>query len=351
MNKNDMSARGGSAFGGKICLYLEFYHFCKGFFFKNIGTGLLSSYKNQKKALQSLGIEFAEKWSDDCDILQINTPWLKSLWLIKKARRKGKKVIIWSHVTAEDARQVFWFNKYFFPLIKKYLTYAYGLADLVFCPSTHTKNLLINYGLPPERLVVQSNGVDCSQYCEDRQKREAARQQYNCQGLTIGTVGLVIPRKGVDIFVDLAKKHPANKFIWFGKIYSQLIAKGLPKSLPANVKFTGYVDDINAAFNALDAFIFLSSEENQGMVILEAAAVGLPILVKELPCYQGWLVHNENCLIAKNDEEVEKYLDLLIKDANLRNKLIAGAKILAEKENIASANEKLLETYKNLTGK
>ena len=87
----------------RICLYLEFYHFLNGFLYKEIGTGLLSSYKNQKKSLESLNIEFTEKWDSSCDILQINTPWLRSLWLIKKAKRQGKKIIIWSHVTAEDA--------------------------------------------------------------------------------------------------------------------------------------------------------------------------------------------------------------------------------------------------------
>ncbi|MEY4934996.1 MAG: hypothetical protein RIS64_1355, partial [Bacteroidota bacterium] len=41
-------------------------------------------------------------------------------------------------------------------------------------------------------------------------------------------------------------------------------------------------------------------------------------------------------------EEVEKYLDLLIKDLDLRNRLIAGAKILAQKESIITLNKKLL---------
>jgi len=335
----------------KICLYLEFYHFWGGRFFKDIGTGLLSSYKNQKKALESLGIAYVEQWDDTCDILQINTPWLKSLWLIKKARRRGKKIIIWSHVTAEDAREVFWFNKYFFPLIKKYLTYVYGLADLVFCPSEYTKSLLVAYGLPAAKLIVQSNGVDCGFFYEDSQRREAARKEFSCDGLVVGTVGLVIPRKGVDNFIALAKEHPERQFIWFGKIYSQLMAKGLPKVLPVNVKFTGFVGDINAAFNALDIFIFLSTEENQGMVILEAAAVGLPILVKGLPCYQGWLVHNANCLIAKNDDEVKNYLDLLLVDADLRRRLGEGAKVLAAAEDIKSLNHKLLEIYQKLVVK
>ncbi len=333
----------------KICLYLEFYHFLGGLLYKNIGTGLLSSYDNQKRALKSLNIEFTEKWDSSCDILQINTPWFRSLYEIKKARRQGKKIIIWAHSTAEDAINVFWFNKYFYPLIKKYFTYAYGLADLVFCPSGHTKNLLRRYGLPEEKLVVQSNAVDGSIYFKDEKKRQEGRKKYNGgQNLVVGTVGLVIPRKRPDIFINLAKNHPQNHFVWFGKIYSKLMAKGLPKNLPSNVKFTGYVDDILAAFNALDIFVFLSDEENQGMVILEAAAVGLPILVRSLPCFEGWLIHNENCLMAKNDDKLFKYLDMLINDSALRQRLSAGAKLLAQNEDIKTLNQKLLQVYERL---
>lgn len=335
----------------KICLYLEFLHFFNGFLYKNIGTGLLSSYENQKRSLQALNIDFTEKWDNSCDILQINTPWLRSLWLIRKARRQGKKVIIWAHVAAEEIPEVFRFGKLLFPLAKKYLAYAYGQADLVLCPSAYTKKLAIGWGLPEEKLVVQSNGVDRSVFYPDTAKRTRVREQYGCRGLVIGTVGLVIPRKGVDKFLKLAENYPAQQFLWFGKIYSKLLAKGLPKKLPGNVNFTGYVPDICAAFNALDIFVFLSTGENQGMVLLEAAAVGLPILVKELPAYAGWLKHNENCLIAKNDEEVARYLDQLLADENLRQRLGQGALALAQEEDIRTLNQKLLEVYQGLLKK
>lgn len=357
MNENNMPAKGGStrfaesrrAFAGKICLYLEYLHFFNGFLYKNIGTGLLSSYENQKRSLRALNIEFTEKWNDDCNILQINTPWLRSLWLIKKARRRGMKIIIWAHVAAEEIPEVFRFGKLLFPIAKRYLAYAYGQADLVFCPSEYTKRLMLGYGLPEKILFVQSNGVDLSVFYPDKAKRESTRQEQNChQRLVVGTVGLVIPRKGVNKFLTLAQSHPNQQFLWFGKIYSKLIVKGLPKILPANVKFTGFVKDINAAFNALDIFVFLSSGENQGMVLLEAAAVGLPMVVRALPAYDGWLVHNENCLIAKDEKETNEYLDLLIKDETLRQKLSRGALALAQKEDIKEQNKKLLLTYQAL---
>lgn len=350
MNES-MPAQGGSAFGGKICLYLEYLHFFNGFLYKNIGTGLLSSYENQKKSLRALNIDFTEKWDSPCDILQINTPWLKSLWLIKKARRQGKKIIIWAHVAAEEIPEVFRFGKLLFPLAKKYLAYAYGQADLVFCPSEYTKRLMLGYGLPEKILFVQSNGVDCFAFYPSAEKRTLARQQQKCERLVVGTVGLVIPRKGVDKFLALAQEHPDQQFLWFGKIYSRLIVKGLPKVLPNNVRFTGFVKDINAAFNAIDIFVFLSSGENQGMVLLEAAACGLPIVVRALPAYEGWLVHNENCLIAKDEKETNEYLDLLIKDEVLRQKLSRGALELARAEDIKEQNKKLLRVYQGLLAK
>lgn len=332
----------------KICLYLEYYHFLGGRLYKNIGTGLLSSYDNQKKSLRALGLEFTEKWSDDCDILQINTPWLKSLWLIKKARRQGKKIIIWSHVTVEDFIQVFRFNKLVAPLMKKYLTYAYGLADLVFCPSEYTRSLLIAYGLPAEKLIAQSNGVDGSFIFPDGEKRAGYRQKYNLQKLTVGIVALVVPRKGIRTFLALAKRYPQYQFIWFGKIYSSLMVESLPKNLPANIQFTGYVQDRNAAFNAIDIFVFPSFEENQGMVLLEGAAAGLPLIVRDIPVYNPWLVDGQNCLKAKTDEEFEICLKRVIEDDSLRQCLIEGSRALARREDIKILNQKLLAIYQSL---
>jgi len=325
----------------KICLYLEFYNFLNGILFRKIGTGLLSSYRNQQKIIKYLDVECVEKYDDSCEVLIINTPWIRSLSLIKKARKNGAKIIIWSHVTAEDAKDVFRFAKFFNPLLKKYLTYAYGLADIVLCPTSYTKGLLLNYGLPEKKLVVQSNGVDLLKFQKDEKKRNYYREKYELERVAIGHVGLAIPRKGIKTFLKLAHKFSESQFIWYGKIYSSFLVKSLPKVLPANVNFTGYADDAAAAFNSLDIFLFPSHEENQGMAILEAAAIGLPILVRDIGAYEGWLIHDENCLKAKNEEEFARYLDMLIKDGELRKRLGENARILAGDERNEGQAEKL----------
>ncbi len=327
-----------------VCLYLEFLKFQKGFLFRRIGTGLLSSYKNQKKILETLNIPYCESWNDSCDILMINTPWLKSLYLINKAKRQGKKVIIWSHVTAEDTRAVFRFGALLAPLMKKYLAYAYSKADIVLCPSEYTRNLLAAYGLPRKKLAVQSNGVDLGKFYPDQELKAAYRKRYGLGGIAIGTVGLAVPRKGIDTFLKLAGQFKESRFIWYGKIYSSLMVKSLPMNLPDNCRFTGYVDDINAAFNSLDIFVFPSYEENQGMAILEAAAAGLPILVRDIPVYQGWLKHDVNCLKAKNDDEFAEYLGRLINDGGLRLRLSEGARSLS----LAESSDRLADNLKTI---
>ncbi len=84
----------------KICLYSEFYKIFGGT--ENVGGGLISALENQKKTLNFLRIPFTEKYDDDWDILQVNIPWPKSLWKIKQAKKRGKKTVMWSHVTVED---------------------------------------------------------------------------------------------------------------------------------------------------------------------------------------------------------------------------------------------------------
>lgn len=337
-----------NAAGIKVCLYLEFYHFWGGILFKNIGTGLLSSYKNQRTILKDAGIEFIEKWDDSCDILQINTPWLKSLWLMKKAKRKGKRVIVWSHVSAEDIKGVFRFSGFLSAIAKKYLSYAYNQADVIFAPSEHTRNLLRGYGISTDKVIVMSNGVDVKKFAHNEKKREEMRSKYGLSGVVTGNVGLVIPRKGTDVYLSLAEKFPKNKFVWFGKIYSSAMVQALPKKLPENLQFTGYVDDIVAAFDALDIFMFPEKEGNEGMVVLEAAALGLPILIRDIPTYKGWMFDRKNCLMAKTDGEFESCLRELIESPDLRKQLGENAKILADERSMEALGEKTIAVYKNI---
>jgi 1,2-diacylglycerol-3-alpha-glucose alpha-1,2-glucosyltransferase len=332
----------------KICLYLEFYHFFGGILFRGIGTGLLSSYKNQIRIMRALDVPFVEAWDDSCDVLQINTPWIKSRYLMRRARRQGKKVIVWAHVTVEDAMQVFWFMPFIAPLFKRYLIASYDSADLILCPSSYTRGLVIAYGIDPAKVAVQSNGVDTDSFFKDETLRDTYRQAHAIDRTAVGTLALVLPRKGVDTFIAVARRLPLTSFFWFGKIYSGALVRSLPNDLPVNVIFTGFVQHVNAALNALDIFVFPSYEENQGMAVLEAAAVGLPIVVRDIPVYADWLHDGVNCRKASTDDEFVHAIEELSRDAGMRERLGAAALELARLENLTEAAKRMQAHYQRL---
>lgn len=334
----------------KVCVYLEFKNFLGGLLFKKIGSGMISSYNNQMAMLNKMGVEVVEKWDGSCDILMTNSPWPRAYFLAWRARKKGKKVVVWAHNTAEDIMSVFWFNKYFFPLAKRYLARFYNLGDVIFAPSAYTKSLLVNYGLNPDKIVVQSNGVNLKDFYPDEAKRQAMRQKFGLHGMAVGMVGLAIPRKGIDTFLYLAKKFPAIDFIWYGKIYNSLMVRPEYKNKLPNVQFTGFVEDINAAFNSLDIFIFPSYEENQGMVIMEAAAVGLPVLVRNIPVYESWLTNRECCLKAKNNEEFVESLKKLTDSEKLRKKLSQDIKKIAQENSLEIVEDQFKKILLELAG-
>ncbi len=332
----------------KICVYLEYYHFAGGRMFKNVGTGILSSYHNQISILKHLGIDYTENVNDNYDIFQCSAPWLRSIFLMKRAKRRGKKVIVWSHTTVEDSIQVFRLVKYIAPIYRLYLTRAYNLADLIFAPTEYTKSLLVGYGIPANKIIPMSNGVDLSHFYQDPQKRITGRKKYDLSRLSVITVSLAIPRKGINTFVKLARDFPDLQFRWYGKIYNSLIAESLPNNLPDNIKFTGFVPDILESYCSGDIFVFPSYEENEGMAILEAASIGLPILVRDIPVYNGWLENGKNCLKAKNDREFKEDLKKLIDNPTLRQQLGNNALKLAQAKSIEAVATKTKQIYREL---
>ena len=115
---------------------------------KTIGkSGLGKAVKHQMKALESAKVEYTRNEKDDYDILHINTYFLKSYLLAKKAKRKGKKIVYHAHSTEEDFRNSFIFSNQLAPLFKKWICKCYRLGDHIITPTPYSKKLLLGYGL------------------------------------------------------------------------------------------------------------------------------------------------------------------------------------------------------------
>lgn len=301
----------------RVCLYLEGNKVLS-------RSGIGVALERQKKALDKAGVSYTTDPRGDYDIIHINTILPKSLFYAKRARSRGKRVIMHAHTLEEDTRNSFTFSTTFSPIFRRYLKYFYGHADRILCPSEYAKRMLREYGLQ-QPITAVSNGIDLERFKPSEEKRAAYRERYGLEGLVPFSVGHVFARKGVEAFVDVAREFD-NRFVWFGNIFKGSMVRdgGLKRALetkPDNVLFTGYVDDIVAAYCAGDVFFFPSLAETQGIVILEAWAMGNPVLIRDLPVFQDWTRHGEDCLRAKDEKELREFLRRLLADEGLRKRL------------------------------
>ncbi|MDR0898922.1 MAG: glycosyltransferase family 4 protein [Lactobacillaceae bacterium] len=280
-------------------------------YFENQGllskSGIGHAQKLQQEALSSTDvIVTTNAHSTDFDILHINTYGLWSMHQIKRAKRMGKKVIYHAHSTYEDFRNSFILSNLIAPFYKKWLLHLYSSADALITPTEYSKQLLQSYGLK-QPIYPVSNGVQIEKYKNDKKKIEKFRQYIHAQPdeKIVISVGLYFERKGILDFVELAKRHPEYKFVWFGHTSMWLIPNKIKKILvdhPKNLIFPGYQtgDILQGAYSGADLFLYPSYEETEGIVVLEGLASSQKMLVRDIPVYDGWLEDRKNVYKAKD---------------------------------------------------
>jgi len=329
----------------KVCLYLELENELK-------CSGIGSAIKNQRKALELNEVPYTNYLNDDFDIIHLNIIGPRSLYIAKRMKRKGKKVVLHAHVTADDFRNSYRFSNLIAPFLRRYLTYYYNRADLVLCPSEYTKGILQGYGVK-KPIIAISNGIDTDKFYFLEEMRKNFRDKFDLDGIVPLSVGHLFIRKGIRTYVNVAKGFP-NRFFWIGRRYKKLeeleVSK-IVKNAPENVTFINFIENIVSAYCGTDVFFFPSFCENQGIVLLEAAACKRPILVRDLPVYENWLKEDVNCLKAKTDDEFKEKLEKLMKNESLRNKLAENAYEMSKEHSLKKIGEKLKGIYENLLDK
>lgn len=319
-------------------------------------SGIGRALSHQKRALAAMGIDYTlDPRATDYDILHINTYGPKSLRLVSKAKKMGKKVVFHAHSTEEDFRNSFVGSNQLAPLFKKWLIMMYKQADHLITPTPYARKLLWSYGLT-QPIAAISNGIDLKKYYLDEKKETAFRKHFKLSETqkVVICVGLFFERKGIIDFVEIARKMPEYTFIWFGDVpmlsIPANIRKIVKKDHPQNVLFPGYIngDLIEGAYSGADLFFFPSYEETEGIVVLEALASQQQVLLRDIPVYEGWLRNRENCYMGNTNQEFENLIRQLV-EGRLPNLSMAGFRTAQEKS-ITQIGQELQSVYQSVLG-
>lgn len=294
------------------------------------------------------GIAVTSDPGGDYDLLHLQWIGPKSLYYARRAHKKGRPVLMSVHTPPDLISGSFTFSHPLALIYDRYLRAFAGAIDLFIAPSPFAaKGLAAIANGRPIRVV--SSGVETDRFRFDQEKRDLFRRKYGLDRPTVLCTGLLIPRKGVAEFFEVARSLPNLSFVWVGArvnrslFYSPRFDR-LLREHPKNVQLTGFIDDVTMAYSGCDLFFFPSHAESLGLVILEAGVTGLPLVVRRLPVYQGWLVGGENCLMGKTPADFREAIAALLSDRP-PSLSVAG---LAEQHDLKRVGADLIAVYQEV---
>ena len=317
-------------------------------------SGIGKASMHQQKALKYANISYTLDPKDDYDIIHINSIFPDSLLMAKKAKQNGKKVVFHAHSTMEDFKNSFKFSNIASVPFKQWLKMCYKTADILLTPTSYSKKILETYGLNKEIIPI-SNGIDLDFWKADENSKQRFRQKYGFKNddKVVMSVGLYIERKGILEFLELAKRMPEYKFIWFGYTAPSLrtfkVAEAM-KNKSENVYFPGYISskELKDAYAGSDVYIFPTKEETEGIVLLEALAMKTNTIINDIPIYDN-LTDGYNIYKAKNINEFENKIKGII-NGTLPSVTNNGYKLATERD-IKKIGYKLKKIYEQVMEK
>lgn len=239
--------------------------------------------------------------------------------------------------------------------INRSLTRFHQRAARTYTPSEPSADELRRMGV--RNVEVWGRGVDVDMYSPDK-RSQALRDSFGIgeDDILLLHVGRLAAEKGVDRILEAFRRACARR----PDVCVKLVIAGVgPKdeelraSAPENCQFLGHRDratELPTLYASADAFLFASTTETLGLVILEAMASGLPVIAAPAGGVIDNLEHAVNG-IAYDPEEIAQFADAveqLMVDPVARARLGKGARATAERRSWQQELDRLDESYREV---
>lgn len=210
---------------------------------------------------------------------------------------------------------------------------TYPRADLIVAVSQGVqRDLIENFGIPEERIVVQHNPIDIERVRTCAREHVVHPRLLNLDVPLVVAVGRLDKIKGFDFlvqaFAELLKKVDSKLvIIGEGEERSSLCKMIQELGLQENVTLLGYQGNPWKYMVRADVFVLSSLVEGFPNVIGEALALSLPVLAVDCsPGVREYLQEGKcGVLVPRDLTALAKGLEHLLTDDNLRKRLARQA--------------------------
>jgi len=145
----------------------------------------------------------------------------------------------------------------------------------------------------------------------------------------IGTVGRLTPIKGHRFLIEAARgvlaEHPDTVFILVGDGESAEALSSLATRLgiSGNIRFLGWRPDVAEIISAVDIFVFPSLNEGMGRAVVEAMALGKPVVASRVGGIIDIVRDGENGVLVPpaDSDELAAAIKSLLADPAERERL------------------------------
>jgi glycosyltransferase involved in cell wall biosynthesis len=201
-------------------------------------------------------------------------------------------------------------------------------AATVFCPSAYLRQLAVSWGLPPESVEVLPNPAPELPALPDR---AAARAELGIDGPTLAFAGRLTTAKALDVAFAALDVVPDVTLLvgGDGPDRAALEHEASSLGLDGRVRFLGALprNDVLRLFRAADAALLSSAWENFPHTVVEALAVGTPVISTAVGGVPEVVIDGVNGLLVPpgRPDELGAAIARFFGDAALRGRLSAAA--------------------------
>jgi len=179
--------------------------------------------------------------------------------------------------------------------------------------------------------VVIPNAIDPVSFTPDPIARERMRAElgFTNKTLIIGTVSRYISQKDPFTLVRTAKLVldvlPGTRFVWCGEGEMREATEAFARDLGVHnaFSFLGFRQDVKDIMNTFDIFLLSSIFEGLPYTLLEAMALGIPIVATDVVGSRDVIINGENGILvpSKSPTQLAEALIDLLNDPEKRQKM------------------------------
>lgn len=296
-----------------------------------------------------------------CDLIHIQTPFVAHYAGLHAARKLGKPVLATYHTFFEEYLYHYarWLPRAWMrALARRFSRTQCNTLDAVIVPSTAMRARLAEYGVTRPMHVLPT-GIPLGRFESGDRAGYRTKLGIDAHRPTVLFVGRVAHEKNIGFLVEAVAQArmrlPEILFLITGEgpAGKHLRAQVEALDLTGNVSFLGYLDrkrELPDCYAAADVFAFASRTETQGLVLLEAMAMGLPVVALAAMGTTDILARGRGCLTPADDvADFAAALCRLLDDGQLRARLSAEARDYATEWSDQRMAGRLAELYRSLS--